>query len=85
MTLPAVLRLSFLPRHLLVQAPVRQMTVQVTEQPSKPGELPMILYSFDEHEDMRPYLEPMSDDESETSAALSTGKCILSRCRFSAN
>lgn len=47
--------------------------MQVTEQPGAPGELPFYLYSFDEQQNMQPFVETESEDEMDTSAALKTG------------
>lgn len=48
--------------------------VQVVEQPGSPGQLPTYLFSFDEHQDMQPFVETESEDEMETAAALQTGE-----------
>ncbi|KAK9834218.1 hypothetical protein WJX84_008626 [Apatococcus fuscideae] len=47
--------------------------VKVVEQQNGPGQLPTFLYSFDEHQDMQPFVETESEDETETSAKLKTG------------
>ena len=49
------------------------LLVQVVEQQNGPGQLPTFLYSFDEHQDMQPFVETESEDETETSAKLKTG------------
>ncbi|KAK9834220.1 hypothetical protein WJX84_008626 [Apatococcus fuscideae] len=46
--------------------------VKVVEQQNGPGQLPTFLYSFDEHQDMQPFVETESEDETETSAKLKT-------------
>ncbi|KAK9842180.1 hypothetical protein WJX84_010962 [Apatococcus fuscideae] len=46
-----------------------QPGVQVIEQPGSTGELPTYLFSFDEHQDMQPFVETESEDEMDISAA----------------